>query len=127
MENKVVYDVKEHNLEVIIPGIAINGLAFEDKREAEKFVQKYYSDNRVHIEDRVEKPVYASVEDFEKSLKEKLDDYKEQLKSIKLLETKLEKDVFEYDKAYIEYNICNIERFLKRAQASQVEDEREND
>lgn len=125
MENKVVYDVKESSLEIVIPGIAINGLAFENKREAEKFVQKYYSDNRVHVEDRVEKPVYTSVEDFEKSLKEKLEGYREQLKSIKLLETKFDKDVFEYDKAYIEYNICNIERFLKKAKISQIEEEKE--
>lgn len=125
MENKVVYDIKESTLEVIIPGIAINGLAFKDKIEAKKFVEKYFSSPKVHIEDRVEKPVYSSVEEFEMAMKNKLNEYKEQLKSIKLMESKLDNETFEYDKIYLEYNIKNIERFLNKAKSNELEEERE--
>lgn len=80
MDQKVVFDVKESSLDIIIPGVAINGLAFEDKKEADKFVKKYLSGPKYHVEDRVEKPVFSSLQDFEKTLKRRLTSLKKQLK-----------------------------------------------
>lgn len=127
MEDNVVFDVKQSSLDVIIPGVAVNGLAFEDKKEAEKFLKKYFTNKQLHLEERVEKPVYSSLAEFEQSLQVKLEGLKKQLSAIEVLEAKLQDKRFQFDKAHIEYYIKCIEQFLGNANesSSDSEDERE--
>lgn len=124
MDQKVVFDVKESSLDIIIPGVAINGLAFEDKKEADKFVKKYLSGPKYHVEDRVEKPVFSSLQDFEKTLKRRLTSLKKQLKELDVLRAKHPDENFDFDQLYIEYNIQKIEKFFRNAREIEIDTER---
>ena len=125
MEDKVVFDVKEANLDVIIPGVAINGLAFEDKREADKFIKKYLSGSKHHVQERVEKPIYSSVEEFEKDLKRKLLSLRKHLKEFDVLKEKYPNEFYDFDKLYIEYSISKIETFFDSAKEDSAEKDTE--